>query len=57
MDTTVIPELEEENKETTEKYNEIEKEYYRKERAKAQFGTTRPKGRVGVSRGGRRRRR
>jgi len=57
LDTTVIPELEEENKEKTEKYNEIEKEYYRKERAKAQFGTTRPKGRVGVSRGGRRRRR
>ena len=57
LDTTVIPELEEENKETTEKYNEIEKEYYRKERAKAQFGTTKPKGRVGVSRGGRRRRR
>jgi len=57
LDTTVIPELEEENKETTEKYNEMEKEYYRKERAKAQFGTTKPKGRVGVSRGGRRRRR
>ena len=35
----------------------MEKEYYRKERAKAQFGTTKPKGRVGVSRGGRRRRR
>ena len=57
LDTTVIPELEEKNKEKTEKYNEMEKEYYRKERAKAQFGTTKPKGRVGVSRGGRRRRR
>ena len=57
LDTTVIPELEEENKETTEKYNEIEKEYYRKERAKAQFGTIKPKRRVTVSRGGRRRRR
>jgi len=44
LDTTVIPELEEKNKETTEKYNEMEKEYYRKERAKAQFaGTTLPK--------------
>lgn len=57
LDTTVIPELEEENKETTEKYNEMEKEYYRKQRAKAQFGTIRPKGRMGKSRGGRRRRR
>ena len=57
LDTTVIPELEEDNKETTEKYNEMEKEYYRKERAKAQFGTIRPKGRMGKSRGGRRRRR
>ena len=35
----------------------MEKEYYRKERAKAQFGTIRPKGRMVKSRGGRRRRR
>jgi hypothetical protein len=57
LDKTVIPELEEETKETAEKYNEVEKEYYRKERMRAQFGTTRPKGKVGRSRGGRRRRR
>lgn len=57
LDKTVIPELEEDNKETTEKYNEVEKEYYRKERMRAQFGTTRPKGKVRGSRGGRRRRR
>lgn len=57
LDTTIIPELEEESKETAEKYNEVEKEYYRKERMRAQFGTTRPKGKVRSSRGGRRRRR
>lgn len=57
LDKTVIPELEEETKETAEKYNEVEKEYYRKERMRAQFGTTRPKGKVRSSRGGRRRRR
>lgn len=47
LDSTVIPELEKENEEEISKYSDIEKEYYRKERAKAQFaGSTKPKARV-----------
>jgi CRISPR/Cas system-associated protein endoribonuclease Cas2 len=43
LDNTIIPELEKENTEQGSKYSEIEKEYYRKERAKAQFaGVTKP---------------
>lgn len=44
LDTTIIPELEKEDTEQASKYSEMELEYYRKERAKAQFaGVTKPK--------------
>lgn len=43
LDSSLIPDLEETNITKSEKYSDMEKEYYRKQRAKAQFGTTRPK--------------
>ena len=44
LDSNLIPELEKDNEEKLSKFSDIEKEYYRRERAKAQFaGTTRPK--------------
>tara|TARA_B110000495_G_scaffold172204_1_gene160963 strand:+ start:2422 stop:4341 length:1920 start_codon:yes stop_codon:yes gene_type:complete len=43
LESSLIPDLESDNKSKSEKYSDMEKEYYRKQRAQAQFGTTRPK--------------